>query len=129
MSKDYVYSDIDINFTIHPIRGDLTQVVDENAIIQSVRSLVMMNKWESPFDPELGSNLRALLFENNDPVTEMMIAQMIKEVIDNHEPRVTLRQVDLIFDFANNGYSVTIDFLIKAINRSINTTLFLDRAG
>lgn len=128
-TNNYTYSDFDINFNVHPVRQDLNKLTDERAIVQSVRNLVLMNKWESPFDPMLGSNLRALLFENNDPMTEMMIAEFIKEVITNHEPRVTLRQIDLEFDEANDGYTVTVDFLINTINRAVSTTIYLDRAG
>ncbi len=128
-TNNYTYSDFDINFNVHPVRQDLNKLTDERSIVQAVRNLVLMNKWESPFDPMLGSNLRALLFENNDPMTEMMIAEFIKEVITNHEPRVTLRQIDLEFDEAGDGYTVTIDFLINTINRAVSTTIYLDRAG
>jgi phage baseplate assembly protein W len=115
MPRDYVYSDIDMTFAMHPVKQDISLLKDEDAIIASVKNLVLTSKFETPFDPELGSNVRKLLFENWSPAADAMLAQLIAEVITNYEPRVELQQIDVTYDEETSGYYVTIHFLIKSI--------------
>lgn len=126
-TKPYYYSDIDLNFGIHPIKQDINKLTDAEAIVASVRNLVLLSKFESPFEPELGSNIRKLLFENWSPAIDALLSQLLAEVIRNHEPRVTLQQIDISFDESENRYNITIYFLIKAIpNQSFSGNFFLD---
>lgn len=127
-NTNYTYSDFDLNFLIHPIKQDLNLLRDEAAIIASVRNLVLTSKFETPFNPELGSNVRKLLFENWSPALDAMMAQLIAEVIQTYEPRVDLQQIDVTFDDDENGYFIKIYFLIKTIpNRTFQGTFFLDK--
>ncbi len=128
-TRNYTYRDLDLNFTAHPVRGDVAAVLDDRAVIAAVRNLVLMNRFESPFEPELGSNVRKLLFENHTPAVEALLAEMIAEVIRNHEPRVDLEQIEIQFDDGNNGYYIVIQFYIKAIpTRVYSGQFFLERA-
>ena len=61
-----VFKDLDLNFTAHPILKDINKHVNEYAVINSVKNLVLTNFYERPFRPELGSNIRRMLFENVD---------------------------------------------------------------
>lgn len=129
MVTKYVYSDLDLNFVIHPVKKDINKLKDDDAIIASVRNLVLTNKFEVPFAPEQGSNVRKLLFENWSPALDAMLAQLIAEVITNYEPRVVLQKIEVTFDEAENGYHITIYFLNKLIpNKVFNGTLFLEKA-
>ena len=67
------FKDLDLNFTIHPIRKDINTHKNEYAIINSVKNLVLTNHYERPFQPEIGSNIRRLLFENVDAITAAQI--------------------------------------------------------
>ena len=127
--KSYTYVDLDLNFLIHPIKQDINILTNEDSIIAAVRNLVLTSKFETPFDPELGSNVRKLLFENWSPAVDAMLAQLIAEVIQMHEPRVDLQQIDVTFDEDEAGYTIKIYFLIKTIpNRQFEGTFFLDKA-
>lgn len=122
------YSDLDLNFIVHPIKQDINILKDDDAIVAAVRNLVLTNKFETPFDPELGSSVRKLLFENWSPSLDAMLAQVIAEVIHNYEPRVTLQQIDVNFDEAENGYQITIYFLNKLIpNKVFQGGFFLEK--
>jgi phage baseplate assembly protein W len=122
------YSDIDLNFIMHPIKRDLNILTNESAIIASVRNLVLTSKFETPFNPDLGSNIRKLLFENWSPAIDAMLAQLIAEVIQTYEPRVDLNQIDVTYDEDEAGYNVTIYFLIKTIpNKNFSGTFILEK--
>jgi phage baseplate assembly protein W len=50
------YSDFDLDFVAHPVTKDITKKLNENAIAQSIRNLLLTGHYERPFKPELGSN-------------------------------------------------------------------------
>ena len=60
------FRDLDLSFNIHPVRKDVNVHKSERAVINSIKNLVLTNHYERPFQPELGSNIRRLLFENVD---------------------------------------------------------------
>ena len=64
--KTKIYSDIDLRFTANPISGDVAKKYDVNAVKQSLRNLVLTQYYERPFQPNLGSPIYKLLFENLD---------------------------------------------------------------
>jgi phage baseplate assembly protein W len=76
------FKDLDLNFTIHPVKKDINTHKNEYAIINAVKNLVLTNHYERPFQPEIGSNIRRLLFENVDTVTASQIEREIVETID-----------------------------------------------
>ena len=81
-----IFADLDINFRKHPATDDVTMRYDEEAIKQSIKNLVMTNHYERPFHPEIGSQLRALLFEPASPLLVISLKQSITNTINNFEP-------------------------------------------
>jgi len=67
------YSDLDLNFTIHPVKKDINRHVGDMAVINSIKNLVLTNHYERPFQPDIGSNIRRLLFENMDTEMEFFV--------------------------------------------------------
>jgi phage baseplate assembly protein W len=63
------YSDLDLNFTIHPVKKDINRNIGEMAVINSVKNLILTNHYERPFQPDICSNVRRLLCENLDNIT------------------------------------------------------------
>lgn len=127
MATEYRFKDLDLNFTSHPVRKDVTRLYDENAIIGSVKNLLFTNFYERPFQPNIGSNLRGMLFENMDNITAAKIERAVLETIRNHEPRVKVGKFVAKPDYDRNAYSCEMEFLI--INRSdpLVVTFFLER--
>ena len=115
------YSDLDLMFKIHPIKKDIVVSVDDQAIIRSVRNLILTNHYERPFHPEIGSNVRRMLFEPISPLTANYIQREIEDTIKNFEPRVKLQQVVVQIESDANYYSVIISFYIN--NRAEPTTI------
>jgi phage baseplate assembly protein W len=121
------FRDLDLNFTIHPIRKDINTHKNEYAIINSVKNLVLTNHYERPFQPQIGSNIRRLLFENVDSVTASQIEREIVETISNFEPRVQVSKVTAAADPDNNGYKVTLEFFVINNANPITINFFLER--
>lgn len=121
------YSDLDLNFTVHPVRKDVNKNLGDMAVINSVKNLILLNHYEKPFHPEIGSNLQRLLFENMDIITSSVIEREILQTLKNFEPRVSVKTISVSPDFDNNAYSVGMEFYI--INRTdpITIQFFLER--
>jgi len=119
-----IYKDLNLNFGIHPVKKDVTTLEDGNAIVRSIYNLLMTNHYERPFRPELGSNIRQLLFENVDASTAQTLRRFIEETIKNFEPRATIERVDVIANEDLNAYEVRLEFFID-IQPTLFTTSFL----
>lgn len=122
-----IYSDIDFTFTRKPVVGDVALSYDEQAVIRSVRNLLSTKKYEKLFNPDFGSNLDALLFENFSPVTASIIESEIKNIIDNYEPRARLQNIRVSLLPDQNSYSATISFYIENATLPTTVTLILER--
>lgn len=121
------YRDLDLDFLAHPTTKDVVRKTGEDAIKRSVRNLVMSNFYERPFRSNLGSNVRGLLFENATPLTAIYIKDAVREVINNFEPRVKLSDVQVQFDYDNNGFNVRLEYIILNRELPIITSMFLER--
>ena len=121
------FKDLDLNFTIHPIRKDINTHKNEYAIINSVKNLVSTNHYDRPFRPEIGSSIRNLLFENIDTIIAAQLERAVQETINNFEPRVKINQVIAIPDPENNRYKLTLDFFVINNTNPITINFFLER--
>ena len=106
------FKDLDLNFAIHPIRKDINVHKDEFAVINSVKNLILTNHYEKPFQPEIGSNIRKLLFENIDSIIAAQIERAVVETIVNFEPRVSVSTITASPDPDNNRYKLQLEFFI-----------------
>ena len=102
------FKDLSMTFQANPLNADLIGLKNENAIARSVRNIVMTIPGEKPFNPDFGSNVRNLLFENMDSITAGLIVDEIRTSIQNYESRVELMTVEAFPDFDNNSYDVNI---------------------
>ena len=91
----YIYKDLSLYFTPNPVSGDVTMVTDVQDIKRSVRNLVMTNRFEKPFHPEIASHVRDLLFERFTPITFNLLRNRIETVLANYEPRVSVTNVEI----------------------------------
>jgi len=121
------YKDLDLAFTRHPVKNDITKHLDEMAVINSIKNLISTSHYEKPFHPEIGSGIRNLLFENMDSVTSSILKREIIQTIENFEPRVTINEISVSPDFENNSYSVGMNFFISNRTDPLTIQFFLQR--
>jgi phage baseplate assembly protein W len=122
-----IYSDLDLNFVIHPVKKDINILTSEMAIINSIKNLILTNHYERPFQPQIGSNVRRMLFENMDNITATTIENEIKQTIANFEPRASVSKIYVIADYENNGFKVVLNFFVINRTTPITINFFLER--
>ena len=121
------YRDLDLFFAKKSGSKDIRKVTDIQAVKRSVRNLVLLNHYEKPFHPEIGSGIRDMLFENMSPITAFVLAKKIEDVIENFEPRVRLISVRADPNLDRNEYEVTIEFfVVNTPTELVDLTVFLE---
>ena len=121
------FADLDLNFTPHPVTGDVGFKKDENAVKQAVKNLVLTQNFERPFHSEIGSSLRSLLFEPATPMTKEILRKTISDTITNFEPRVELIDVEIRYTLDDTAVDVRIIFKIGNTFTPIDVNLTLER--
>jgi phage baseplate assembly protein W len=122
-----LYSDIDFTFTKKPVVGDVALSYDQQAVIRSIRNLLLTNHFERPFNPQLGSNIDGLLFELTTPLTASLLENEIRTTIQNFEPRARLNEVTVTASEDQNSYNVYLSFYVENATLPTTVTLLLER--
>jgi phage baseplate assembly protein W len=127
ISRQPDYSDLDLDFKINPITGDINKKKGVDAVKRSIRNLIFTNFYERPFNSELGSGVPALLFDNVDVMTGSMIKDAIIILINTYEPRVQLIDVRVFADMDNHGFNVQLEYVILNTETPATFNLFLEK--
>ena len=122
-----IYKDLNLDFQANIATKDIQKITDVEAVKRSVRNLIQTNHYERPFHPEIGSNLRAMLFELMTPQMNHMITKQIELLIKNYEPRCKLVQINSRPDLDRNGYSIQISFYVQNHSEPVEIQSFLER--
>ena len=123
------YRDLDLFFTKKNELKDVNVLTDILAVKRSVRNLILLNHYEKPFHPEIGSGIRSILFQPMSPITAYVLSRKVEEVIENFEPRVKLVGVRAQPDLDRNSYEVTIEFyVLNAPTELAELTVLLERS-
>ena len=122
-----IYKDLDLDFGRNTVTNDVNKLTDVEAVKRSVRNLINTNHFERPFHPEIGGNVRALLFENMTPLTALNLQRKIEEVLANFEPRAKITQIMADPDIDRNAYRLTIKFYVIGVQNPITVETFLER--
>ena len=110
------FKDISMSFKFSPLSGDLITLKNENAIARAVRNIVLTTPGEKFFDPDFGSSVSEILFENVDDITAISIKDEIKNCLQNYEPRVEIIDVNVDPNFDENQFDVIITYRIVGID-------------
>jgi phage baseplate assembly protein W len=127
VTRNREYKDLDLNFTAHPVSGDIAKVEDEDAVKRSIRNLILTNHYERPFQPDLGSNVLHTLFEPMNRITQYRLRTEIEDLINFREPRADLLQVKVESNYDDNRYEVTIVFMVQDQMEPLQLQIFLQR--
>lgn len=112
---------------IHPVRKDINKHVGDMAVIQSIKNLISTNRTERLFNPQIGSGVRALLFENADSITSVRMEKEILQTIENYEPRAKVLSVVVTAEPDSNSFRVKITFSVVNRSEPIAITFQLER--
>jgi len=109
---DKRFVDISLSFKRHPVTNDILVIRNENAIKRSILNLIFTNQGERFFNPLIGSNIRAYLFELATTESTIGIEDTLKEVLKNYEPRIEVTEIKSVFNQDENACDVTITYNI-----------------
>lgn len=116
------FSDFNNNFNKTPFGNQLARLVNENSVEQSLRNLIKTNLGERLFQPTIGSDIYASLFENNFPENLTTLELFIKTTIRNNEPRVILNNITVTSD-SMDEHTITVRLEYSLINNPEELTL------
>ena len=122
-----IFSDLNLDFQQNTATKDIQKIEDVESVKRSVRNLVSLNYYEKPFHPEIGSNIRGLLFEMISPQISHYIGKQLELLIRNYEPRCRLVNVENMPDLDKNGYSVSVSFYVVNVSNPVTVETFLER--
>tara|TARA_B100000927_G_scaffold260335_1_gene229857 strand:- start:598 stop:999 length:402 start_codon:yes stop_codon:yes gene_type:complete len=123
--KSRAFKDISFAFDPHPVTKDLPVLKNERAIVRSVRNLVETIPTERFFNSELGTQIRASLFENFTPTLTMVIEDQINETVMRYEPRISNLRVELDPYPDMNAFNVNVIFDIIGLQAPTQSFNFL----
>lgn len=111
-----------------PFGNQVAKVTNVDAVNQSLRNLIKTNLGERFFQPNLGSDVYASLFENNTPDYEDLLEVFITNTINNCEPRAKLNKVNVSSDLSNeNAIAVSIEYYLINNPSPITLNILLKR--
>jgi phage baseplate assembly protein W len=123
-----IYADLDLTFNKVPGTKDVAVSYNDQAVIRSVRHLLLTNFYERPFQSNLGSNLNKLLFEPFNNITAGLLQNEIINVINNFEPRVEIDTVEVIADEDRNTFIAKMTFFIGNNSAPTSINMLLQRS-
>jgi len=125
--KINIYSDFKKDLEISSLSDDLTVWKDEDSVKESIKNLVLTDRGERLMQPNLGGNVRAMLFENKTPAGLKLVEDQIKSTISIYEPRAILEDVVVSGSLDDNTVRVKVVFYIQNIEQQLEVDVFLER--
>lgn len=122
-----LYSDIGKEMVLNPVTNDVSRKTNEQAVKESIINLVLTNRGERPFQPELGCDVTSQLFENFTQDTMDTIRRMIYETLEAYEPRADIVGVDVGGKIDSNELKVTIVFMVINSTEPSTVEIILNR--
>lgn len=127
-NKQKLYSDLDLRFIPQPVSKDISMSYDAQAVIRSIKTLLLTRPGERLFQPEITSQIDFLLFEPISNLTAYSVKDEIERVIRNWEPRATIASVDVVSYPDQNGYKVSLIFYVGNQTEPTAINLILKRS-
>ena len=121
------YKDLAYSFFANPMSGDVGKKTGANAVKSAIVSILKTNHNERMFQPEFGSNIRALLFEQMNPITEQRMKTEVENAVRNHEPRAEILGITVTGQEEQNRYLVSILFNVSSEAEPQKLETYFDR--
>jgi len=106
------FVDLSLAFEPNPTTGDVTLLLNERAINNSLKNLILFGPQEVPFNRDIGSHTRHYLFDLVDSGTAGLLKIEIERAIKFGEPRAKIESVKVEPQLDQNHFMVTIIYKI-----------------
>ena len=121
------FSDLDIDFTANPVTGDVVKVKDANSVKRGIKNILLTENTERLFQPQIGSGLKNLLFEQMTDITTQLLEDEVRSAIDAWEERATVLSLVVTAEEELNRYRVAVTFTIVSQTDEQRLEVFLSR--
>jgi phage baseplate assembly protein W len=125
--KISLYQDFKKNLELSPISSDITLNKDDESVKEAIRNLILTDRGERLMQPNLGGNIRAMLFENLTPATVRLMEEQVRTTIELYEPRAELIDVTVSANLDSNEVAITIEFYVTNDEQPVSLSVFLER--
>jgi hypothetical protein len=120
-------SDFLTSFAVSPVGNQLGRVTNEKSVVQSLKNIISTDLGERLFQPNIGSDIRRMLFENIAQENLTAVSSYIQTAILKNEPRVSLINIDVTSYPEENGISITIYYNLINNPETLSFTYILKR--
>ena len=121
------YKDMAYSMFANPMSGDMGKKTGASAVKGAIVSILKTDFNERLFQPEFGSNIRALLFEPMNPITEERMKTEVLEAVARHAPRAVVLGVTVEAQEEQNRYLVSVVFNVAAEAEPQNLETYFER--
>lgn len=112
MKKVLKITDLSYNFLPHPVTGNILLAKNEQAIKQSIKTLIFLNLYEKPYNPDINAEINLYLFENINLIQLDKLRESIQFIIEKYEQRININNIDIFPNELTNSLSITINYTI-----------------
>ena len=126
VSQRKPYSDLDVSLS-RDVTNDIAPLKDIEAVKAAVKNLVLTSFGERPFQPNLGSAIKGLLFEPADRISIAVLRKSIVDVLRKNEPRIDSITIEVKDESENNRYMVDLGFRVISLNQEVDISFYLQR--
>ena len=116
-SRSSNYKDIDLTFKVKGTSGDIFKKENAAAVKQSIKTLLLTNRLEKPFNTDFGGDIQGRLFGLAIDSTASEIKDQVLYTIEKYEPRAEVLDLIVTLDPDRNSLHVNVEF--KVINTGV----------
>ncbi len=139
--KQFTYADVKLDFEFDQIQeqelysdlkvNDIVGSYDLGAIENSIVNIFTTFPGDKILNPNFGLNLNQFLFGPCNTDTAQMIGEAVRNTIKVQEPRVDLKEVNVIVDYDNQQYNIELSMAVPFINNNsvLNIKAALNSTG
>ena len=127
--KNKEYKDLAFSMFANPMSGDIGKKTGAAAVKGAIVSILKTNFNERLFAPEFGTGIRALLFEQMNPITEQRLKKEVESAVARHEPRAEVLGVTVNGQEEQNRYEINVLFSVASEAEVQKITTYFDVLG
>jgi len=125
--KPELYSDIRKDLLVSPVSGDVALYKNEASVKESIKNLILTDRGERLMRPNIGSDIRSMLFDNMTPATIKLIEEKVRSTINTYEPRAEIINVKALANYDESTVKVTINFYVSNVDKPVTLDVILER--
>lgn len=96
--------------------GGLGYSADEQNIQEAIWIVLATARGERPMLPRFGCGIHDLVFAPDNPATKGNVAHLVKESLNEWEPRIDVLAVDVSSEGAENALLIRVDYRVRSNN-------------